>query len=236
MKILGLVPARGGSKGIKNKNIRNFAGKPLINHSIKILKEIKSIDKIIVSTDSKKIAQIAKNYGAEIPFLRPKKISQDNTPMLDVLKHCVNYLKKSENYVPDAILLLQPTSPIRNSKMILQAINLLKNSNATSVISVAEVKTYPYLSFSNKGKFLKPLYPKFEKNTLRQKQKPVYFPTGSFYIFKTSNLSNYNSLYGPRILPFIIKEKQLNVDIDVPFDWFVAEMITKNWKNFESKL
>lgn len=227
MKVLGLIPARSGSKGIKNKNIKKFAGKPLITYSIEILKKINSVDKILVSTDGKNIADIAKKYGAEVPFLRPNKFAKDSTPMIDVIKHCVDYLSKEESYFPDLVLLLQPTSPIRDVKMISKSINLLKNSKATSVISVSEVKTHPYLSFSKNGVFLKPLFPKFEKNTIRQKRKPVYFPSGSFYIFKTTNLSNYDSMYGPRIMPFIIDQKEFNIDIDDDFDWSIAELFFK---------
>ena len=229
MKILGLIPARSGSKGIKNKNIKKFAGKPLITHSIETLKKINSVDRILVTTDSKKIADIAKKSGAEVPFLRPKKYAKDSTPMIDVIKHSVNYLSKRESYIPDLILLLQPTSPIRNARMISKSINLLKNSKATSVISVGEVKTHPFLSFFKNGEFLKPLFPQFENNTIRQKRKSVYFPTGSFYVFKTSNLLNYNSMYGPRIMPFIIKQKEFNIDIDDPFDWFIAELFFKKY-------
>jgi len=229
VKILGLIPARSGSKGIKNKNIKKFAGKPLITHSIETLKKINSVDRILVTTDSKKIADIAKKSGAEVPFLRPKKYAKDSTPMIDVIKHSVNYLSKRESYIPDLILLLQPTSPIRNARMISKSINLLKNSKATSVISVGEVKTHPFLSFFKNGEFLKPLFPQFENNTIRQKRKSVYFPTGSFYVFKTSNLLNYNSMYGPRIMPFIIKQKEFNIDIDDPFDWFIAELFFKKY-------
>ena len=229
MKVLGLIPARSGSKGIKNKNIKKFVGKPLISYSIESLKKINSVDKIIVSTDSQKIADISKKYGAEVPFLRPKQYAKDSTPMIDVIKHSVDYLSKNESYVPDLILLLQPTSPIRDPKMILKSIKLLKNSKATSVISVGEVKTHPYLSFFKNGTFLKPLFSQFEENTIRQKRKSVYFPSGSFYVFKTSNLLNYHSMYGPRIIPFIIKQKEFNIDIDDLFDWSIAEMFFKKY-------
>lgn len=233
MKILGLIPARGGSKSIPNKNIRLFGGKPLITYSIELLKKSKLIDRIIVSTDSKKIADISKKTGAEIPFYRPKKLSQDNTPMIDVIKHTINHLKNMDSYNPDIITLLQPPSPLRTLQMVEKSIKILKKSNSTSVISVAEVKTHPFLSFCLGRKYLKPFLPNFEKHTIRQKRKPFFYPTGLIYTFRTTNLTKFNSLYGPKIMPLIVKEKELNVDIDDPFDWFIGEMTLKNWKNFK---
>ena len=139
-KFLAIIPARGGSKGIPKKNIKSLLGKPLIQYTIESALKSKYLDKIVVSTDDKKIADISEKLGAEIPCLRPKKLARDNTLILPVLQHMVNFLKKKENYNPFAIVLLQPTSPLRTVRHIDEAIELfLKKPKADSLVSVMQV-------------------------------------------------------------------------------------------------
>lgn len=125
MKVLAIIPARKGSKGIKNKNIQLLNGHPLIAYSICAAVKSKNINKIICSTDSKKIAKIARKYGAETPFIRPKKYAADFSSDLEVFKHCLNWLKKNENYTPDFIVHLRPTSPIRFLKDISKGLEII---------------------------------------------------------------------------------------------------------------
>ena len=235
MEILALIPARGGSKGITNKNIRNLAGKPLIEYSITSAKKSKKINRIIVSTDNKKIASVSKKAGAEIPFLRPKLISKNTTPIIDVIQHTLDFLEDTESYKPDIIILLQPTTPLRSIQDIDNSIRLLINSKSTSVISVSKTKSHPDISFAIHKNFLKPLNSKFEKHSLRQQRKEVYSPSGLIYTFWVDTLKKYNSIYGPKIKPLITKNKMELIDIDEPFDFFSAEMILKNWKKFSKK-
>ena len=232
MEILALIPARGNSIGISKKNIKNLAGKPLISYTIKTAINCKKIDRVIVSTDYKKIANIAKKFGADVPFLRPKKFAQKNTPSIDVIRHCLDFLKTSENYIPDIVVLLQPTSPIRDDSLIEASIQKLKNSKSTSVISVSEVKTHPDISFFLQSTFLKPLNPNFEKLSIRQTRKVLYHPTGAIYTFWSNNILKFNSIYGPKIKP-IETEQEFNIDIDYLFDLFIAEMTLKNWKKYK---
>ena len=232
MDILALIPARGGSKGISNKNIRNLAGKPLIEYSIISAKKSKRINRIIVSTDNKKIASISKKAGAEIPFLRPKQISKDNTPIIDVIQHTLDFLENTESYKPKIIILLQPSTPLRSIQDIDNSINLLLNSKSSSVISVFPTKTHTDISFTIHHSFLKPLNPKFEKHSLRQKRKSIYTPSGLIYAFWYDTLKKYNSIYGPKIKPLISQNNAELIDIDEPFDLFLAEMILKHWKHF----
>jgi len=232
MEILAIIPARGDSKGIINKNIKNLAGKPLIEYSITSAKKSKKINRIIVSTDNKKIASISKKAGAEIPFLRPKQISKDVTPIIDVIRHALDFLEDTESYKPDIIILLQPTTPLRSIQDIDNSIRLLINSKSTSVISVFQTKAHPDISFKINQNFLKPLNSKFEKHSLRQKRKSVYVPSGLIYTFWFDTLKKYNSIYGPKIKPLVTKNKMELIDIDEPFDFFLAEMILKRWKNF----
>jgi len=236
LKILSLIPARGGSKGIPMKNSRFFGKKPLIGYTIETAKKSKIFDKIIVSTDNKKIAKISESFGAEVPLLRPKSISTNTTTIFKVIEHIMKYLENQECYVPDIIFVLQPTSPFRTSQMIVKSYKILKNSNATSVISVTKVKEHPYISFWQKGNYLKPFQKNFEKHSIRQNRTPLFYPTGSIYAFWTKNLKNHKSIYGPRIMPLIVNQKEFNLDIDDPYDFFIGEMTLKFWskhkKNF----
>ena len=164
-KILAIIPARGGSKGIRRKNLQKLSGKPLIVHTIIAAKKTKSINKIIVSTDDKEIGKISKNNGAEVPFLRPKQISKETSSTIEVIKHALKFLQENQSYVPDIIILLQPTSPLRTSQLITKTINTLKKSKATSVITVSKITKHPYASYWLKNDFLKP----FEKNFTKKR-------------------------------------------------------------------
>jgi CMP-N,N'-diacetyllegionaminic acid synthase len=233
MKVLAIIPARGGSKGIINKNIQKVGCLPLIKHTIISAKKSKKIDKILISTDDKKILKIASSMGVETPFLRPKKISSDTATSLDVVKHALKYLEK-HSYIPDVICLLQPTSPFRDDDIIDKSIKLLIKSKATSVIGVSKIKTHAYGSFWKKNNFLKPFQSNFQIYSRRQSLPDLYFPTGSIYTFSLNTLKKYDSIYGPKIKPLIILQQD-NVDIDTLFDLFIAEMKLKHWKNYQKK-
>jgi len=231
---LCIIPARGGSKGILMKNIRTFGEKPLIAHTIDIAKKCKLFDKIVVSTDNKKIQKISESYGGTVPILRPKKFSSDTSSTFVVVKHMLNFLDKHESYNPDMVIILQPTSPFRNVKMIKNSVNLLKNLPGSSVISVAKVKEHPSISFSKKGGYLKPIEKNFEKFSNRQKRSLLFHPTGAIYTFWTKNINRYKSIYGKKIIPLIVNEKEFNLDIDDPYDFFVGEMQLKYWKKYKN--
>lgn len=232
MEIIAIIPARGGSKGILKKNLRILGSKALIEHTINSAKQSKKFERIIVSTDDRRIAVISKLAGAEVPFERPKRISKDDTTMIEVIEHALTHLKEKENYQPDIVVLLQPTSPFRSNNMIKNSIELLKKSKATSVLSVAETKQHPYSSFLLTKKFLKPLKSDYQNYSIRQKRATVYHPTGSLYTFWANNVRKYNSIYGPKILPIIIKDKSLNIDIDDWSDLFLAEVTEKFWRKY----
>lgn len=231
MEILGIIPARGGSKGISEKNIVKLGGIPLIEYTIREALKSKFIKKVIVSTDNKKIEKIAKLRGAEVPFLRPKSISGDLSPTISTIKHALKFLKEKEEFTSEIITILQPTSPFRTRIMIDNSIRLLRNSKSSSVISVSRLKKHPYSSFILKNKILKPYKKDFENFSLLQKTPPLYFPTGAIYTFWSSNLNN-NSIYGKKIKPMIIEDEIMNLDIDTPFDLFIAEMVIKNRKKY----
>lgn len=233
MQILAIIPSRGGSKGVEMKNIRKLAGKPLIEYSIIVAKKSKFIDRIIVSTDDQEIVKISESLGAEVPFIRPKQFASDSSSNTEVVKHTLNFFKKKESYIPDIILLLQPTSPFRTTKMIDDSIKLLKKSNATSVLSVKEIKTHPYASFKYNGKFLRPFKSNFQRYRKRQERPPLYYPTGSIYTFWYDTFKRYASILGPRIKPMLVKDDYAFIDIDTSFDFFISEMIIHYWKDYK---
>lgn len=235
MQVLAVIPARSGSKGIPMKNIQKLAGKPLIQYTISSARNSKNIDRIIVSTDSYEIAKISKLAGADVPFLRPKKFSLDSSSTLDVVKHALRFLSLNQSYIPDIIVILQPTSPLRTINTIDKSIEILKKSNATSVVSVSKIKEHPYASFWYRKKYLKPFKPNSQKYYRRQDIPPLYYPTGSIYTFWHNTLKKYNSIYGPKIKPMIIKEDEFNLDVDNVFNLFTCEMTIRYWKKYKKR-
>lgn len=233
MKILGIVTARGGSKGIPGKNLRKIAGIPMIQYTFDSAKNSK-IDKIIISTDDRKIAKFAESQGIEVPFLRPKSLATDTAKTFDVIKHATEHMKNIEKYSPEIVVILQPTSPLRTSKMINTSIDLLKKSHASSVVSVSEVKTHPYSAFFYDGHFLQPFKKDFKKFDRRQQYVPLYFPTGAIYTTWYKTISNNNSIYGSKIKPLITPHEE-SIDVDTKFDMFLAEATLLSWKKYLKK-
>ena len=233
MKVVAIIPARSGSKGIHLKNIKKLNGNPLIQYTIDVAKKCKMINRIIVSTDSTKIANISKKLGVEVPFLRPKKISGDISSMEEVVTHTINFLK-SEPYNPDIIIILQPTSPFRSYKEVDKVIRIFSKSRATSLVEVKKTENHPYKSFKKKNEFLLPLKTDFQKFHARQTLPNIFYPTGSVYILWTKTLEKFNSIYGNKILSY--EQKDDVIDIDTQFDFFVAEMMMKFWRSKKKKL
>jgi len=231
-KILAIIPARGGSRRLPGKNIRKLLGKPLIVWTIEQAKKSKYIDKLIVSTDDKTIAKISKKYGAEVPFLRPKELARDSTKIIDVILNLLSLLKK-ENYIPDIIALLQPTSPLRTVKDIDNAIELFLKNKCESVISIYESGHSPYWSFKIEKKYLKPVFGWKYFKMRRQDLPKSYTPNGAIYITTTKILHKYKSFYTNKILSYIMP-KERSIDIDNEIDFKLTELIlkneNKNWK------
>lgn len=219
MKILCIIPARSGSKGINNKNIMDFKGKPLLAWSIEQAQNCKYNMKIIVSTDSQEYANIAINYGAEVPFLRPNNISDDLSTDFEFINHCVEWLKNNENYNSDIVLQLRPTSPTRKIEDINKALEIfIKNRDKyDSLRSVILFEKSPFKMYSLNDDKLIPLFNVINNiqepyNQPRQILPQCYLHNGYIDILNTSIL-NENTISGKNILPFIMDEKN-NVDID----------------------
>ena len=229
MEVLCLIPARGGSKSIPRKNIRSFAGYPLIAYSIAAGKTAATVTRVIVSTDDEEIAKVARSYGAETPFLRPEDISMDDTPDLPVFQHALKWLADQENYKPDVVVQLRPTSPLRRVEQIDQCVyRLLEHPEADSVRTVCIPFQNPYKMWRiEQGSFMKPIIASDipeAYNQPRQALPVVYWQTGYVDATWSNTVTQKNSMTGDRILPVVIDPEDW-IDIDSPDDWLRAERL-----------
>ena len=222
--ILCIIPARCGSKGIIDKNIKLYKDKPLIAWSIEQAKKCKHKMRIIVSTDSEIYATIAKTYGAEVPFIRPSEISGDLSLDIEFMHHCVNWLETNENYKSDIILQLRATSPLRKISDINNALDIFLQvrSNYDSLRSVIEIEKSPYKMYNVINDNLTPLFKSVNGinevyNQCRQVLPKCYLHNGYIDIFNTTILSQ-NTISGEKIYPYIMNENDNN-DIDNYTDW-----------------
>jgi len=229
--ILAIIPARGGSKGIPGKNIIPFVGKPLICYTIDAALKSKYLKRVIVSTDDTEIAKIAKDCGAEVPFFRPANLSQDDTSSVSVVKHAVNIVEESQGCLFDFVVLLQPTSPLRDEKYIDLAVEKMLETGADSVISVCKVKHHPFWNFVTDDDRLHSLLPNIDKSSTRQELTQTYAPNGAVYVVKREVLFNDNTMFG-KDLRGVIMPSEESIDIDDYYDWFLAEMTSKHWKEW----
>ncbi len=233
MKIISVIPARGGSKGIKNKNIVKINSKPLIYFSIKQSLKTKLIQRTIVSTDSKKIAKISRQCGAEVPFLRPKSISNDAAKDYSFFSHLIKWLKKNENYTPDLIVQLRPTQPFRSIKLLQKAIELMiKDKKADSLRSISIPERTPFKMWIKKGRYLKYFVNKksFIKkeyfNMDRRKLPKVYWHDGIVDIVRSNTLKKYKNLTGKKIA-YIFSNNDYLIDIDTEKDLKLLKIFLK---------
>lgn len=227
-KILAIIPARGGSKRIPNKNIIDLCNNPLISYSILAAKSSEYIERIIVSTDDKRITEVSETYGVEV-LKRPKNLALDNTPTIDVVIHALDALKE-KNYTPSIIILLQPTSPLRTTNDIDNAITLFLNSNYESLISVCELGHSPFWSLKIKDGFLKPLFGKKYFKMRSQDFEKAYRPNGAIFITKPETINKYRSFYTKNIVPFIMPIES-SIDIDGEIDLMLAELFIQKLKS-----
>lgn len=228
MKILGFIPARAGSQRIKNKNIKLLGRKPLIYYTICAAKKSKFINRIVVSTDTAAISEIAKQYNAEVPFLRPSEISKNDSTEMEFLIHALDWLEKIDNYIPDLIVLLYPTAPFRRSKTIDEAISLIiEHPNADSLRSIRLCKEHPYKMWEIRGNYLYPFIKDEDPNihtSSYQVLPEVYIQNANIYITKPSTIKNKKTPTGTIIIPFVMNEIE-SIDINSPLDFDLAEMV-----------
>lgn len=232
-EVLVVIPARGGSKGIPHKNIRDFAGYPLIAYSIAAGLRSETVTRTIVSTDDEEIAAVARQWGAEVPFLRPAEFSQDKTLDLPVFRHALEWLAENENYHPDVVVQLRPTSPVRPRTCVDDAVMiLLDHPEADSVRGVVDAGQNPFKMWKidkNSGR-MNPLLGvegiKEAYNAPRQSLPDVYWQTGHIDAIRPRAILEKNSMSGDVIMPLVI-DVRYTIDIDTPADWERSEwMVT----------
>ncbi|SHM61119.1 cytidylyltransferase domain-containing protein [Gracilibacillus kekensis] len=220
MSIVALIPARGGSKGIKKKNLVLLNNRPLIAHTIENAKSSSFVDRVIVSTDDNEIAAAALEYGAEVPFIRPKSLADDHAKSIDVISHTIKELDEKM----DDMILLQPTSPLRTTKHIDEAIKQFYDENRTPLISVSEAAVHPNIMKKlNDGKLVDYLENKPDV-TRRQDFETIYQINGAIYITTKEMVLNKNKIYDTMAIPYIM-DKISSVDIDDIYDLYLAEIL-----------
>lgn len=228
-RILGFIPARGGSKGLPGKNVLSLCGKPLINWSIEAGLACRIIDTVLVSTDDKRIATVAQKAGAEVPFLRPASLARDGSKVIDAILHALAYYEgKGRPF--DYVALLEPTSPLRRKGEIEEAIKKLVDagSKADSVISVGEIQLeHPvYAKKIGKKGAVEAYAPSKYSMCLRQDIPTAYFPYGVVYVARTSELRRLGAPYGGRILPHFVERWQ-SYEINDKYDFACVEAVMK---------
>jgi len=220
-KVLAVITARGGSKGLPGKNIIDLGVRPLIQWTIEAAKEARLVDRVVVSTDDGKIACISKECGAEVPFIRPAELAEDTSAHIPVVQHAVQSLKDGEGYSTDYVLLLQPTSPFRTSTDIDSAIELACKTDAESVLGVMEVEQHPYkLSVIEEGHLRQAF--EIPGGYLRRQDFPKYYwENGAIYLVKTEVLMERGMLKTEGCMPYIMSREN-SLDIDDEYDLLMA--------------
>lgn len=214
--VMAIIPARAGSKGVKNKNIRCLQGYPMIAYSIAAAKLSEQVDRVVVSTDSEYYAEVAKYYGAEVPFIRPKEFALDWSKDIEFMEHAIKWFFDNEHQVPELFVHLRPTYPLRDFNLIGEAIERLKtDENATSLRSAHKADVCPFKWFQMKeGKYFHPLCDDMDlddTNNPRQAFPDVYIPDGYVDVLRTDNVVKNDNMHGSSMVGFIVKD---GVDVD----------------------
>jgi len=236
-RIVGLIPARGGSKRVPKKNIRLLNNRPLITYTIEAAKKSKKIDRLIVSTDDSEIAEISRIAGAEVPFVRPAELARDESPDKPVYLHAIQWLEENENYFADIIVLLRPTTPFKTPQIIDKAIKYLEDTGADSVRTVNKVEggDHPFWMFKKDDEnraspFIKGVT--LEKYYRRQLLPPVYRLNSVVDIIKIEVLKNHLKIYGDDMRILEVSE-EVALDIDTELDFEICETMMKNFKDIK---
>jgi CMP-N,N'-diacetyllegionaminic acid synthase len=224
-QILAIIPARLASKRLPKKNIKILNGKPLLVHTIDSVKKSQHVHRFVVSTEDGEIAQISQSYDAEV-IMRPLELARDESSTDDVIFNVLEQLHNKEQYTPDIIILLQPTSPLRTTKDIDNAIKTFLNTTGDSLISITEYDHSPYWAFRIEKEFLKL---EFTKKSLKRSQDlpKLYRPNGSIFITRVNTFLKIRSFYTNQIIPFIMPRER-SIDIDDEFDFSIAEFLLKS--------
>ena len=234
-KVLALILARGGSKGVPGKNVKILGKKPLITHTIDAVLKTEAaeyVDRIVLSTDSPEIAKVAKKAGAEVPFLRPPELASDTASSLGAMKHALSWLKSEQGYVPDSLLLLQPTSPFRQGWQICEAIEKFNSSGKTSLLGVKEIQEgHPLWTVDDTSDESLNWYIETDDRPNRRQDLPKVFTiNGGMYITKTSYFEDVEDpmpAYDAKDACIYPMNQVTSVDINEPLDFCLAETLIK---------
>lgn len=225
-RVLALIPARGGSKGLPGKNTRILCGKPLIAWSIEKAKRSRYLDSVVVTTDSEEIARVAKAFGAEVPFLRPAEYATETASTYDAIRHALSFMHDRQQREFDYVVLLEPTAPLREDDDIDRMLEKLvsRSDEFDSIVSVGEVTEHPSIMKRLDGAYVMPLIAELEQTSRRQDNQPAYYPYGIAYIAKITTLLDENTFYCKRCTYYPIKRYQ-NFDIDDIYDFLSVERV-----------
>ena len=225
--VVCVIPARGGSKGLPGKNIKNFCGKPLIAHTIEQARQSEYIDRVIVSTEDEEIAQISLEYGAEVPFIRPMELAEDSVATIDVLIHAINWIECKDKYSFDILVLLHVTTPLRTVEDIDKSIVLLVEEKADNVFSVTESHRNPYFNMveENPSGFVRLV--KEGCYSTRQSAPKVYDMNASIYVWWKNILKEQKKIFLNKTKAYVMP-KERSIDIDDDLDFRIAEFIQMN--------
>ena len=221
--VLGLVPARGGSKGVPGKNVRVLGGHPLLAYTARAARDSGVLDRIVLSTDAPDIAALGRELGLDVPFVRPRDLAADDTPMLPVVNHAIAWLSET-GWQTEILVLLQPTSPLRQPSHIRQAVAMLRETGADSIVSVVELPRHlspDYVMRLDSG-VLRPFLPEGARVARRQDARPAYSRDGTIYACWKKTLEQFGDIYGADCRPLVIAAAD-SLSIDSPADWDQAE-------------
>ena len=224
LRILGLIPARSGSTGVPRKNIKPLGGIPLLAYTINTAREAGCCDRLWVSTDDAAIADIAAQHGINVPWLRPAELATDKARMVDVLTHLLVRLQEDEGYHPDAVLVLQPTSPFRTVQTICKAVELFQRSRQKTIVSVTPARHHPYWCYhiDPEQGFLQPFVEGLGTPPSRQDLPDVYVLDGSIHLISVERFLGNRSFYSDEDCALIVSPDEA-IDVDTHFDWMIAE-------------
>jgi len=220
---LAIVPARGGSKRIPGKNLALLRGVPLIDYTLRAAQRARRLEAVVVSTDDETIATHARKHHATVPALRPAEISADDSPVVQALQHALAAHERAASAAVTAVVLLQPTSPLRTASDIDRAIELFEQSGADSLTSVCLANEHPYYAWRPRERWIEPLFTYDEMQMDRSRLPPLYFENGAIYVTKRKNLVR-GDLYGRRVAGYVMDELR-SLDVDTPRDLAWAEFL-----------
>jgi len=227
--VLGLIPARGGSKGVPRKNLRPLGGVPLVVRSIQTGLRCRSITDLCVSTDDEEIAAVCSEAGAKVPFLRPAELATDEAPTLPTMQHALAEMEKLTGKTYDYLVLLEPTSPFRIENDVEGALSALRDSDADSIVGVTQLASqHPIFTKKIEDGVLLPFVMPEPEGTRRQDAKPpAYCRNGAIYVFRTERTTRRGRLYGDKVLPWVMPDER-SVNIDREVDFLVAESLIES--------